>query len=68
MDATRSSMGRSMDSANVSAGSNWSEIAVSNQRSVRKINRGKIHMPKVTLMGKLAKVKKGPAKKIGKEK
>jgi hypothetical protein len=42
------------------------EVSSSNQRSVRKVSaRQKVHMPKITLTGKLAKVTKGPGKKIG---
>ena len=52
--------------------SNWSEVSVSNQRSVGKKARRKVssrfRMPKIAKVGKLAKVTKGPAKKIGKEK
>lgn len=37
-----------------------SEVSVSNQRSVRKVtNQRKVKMPKVTLMGKLAKINGG---------
>jgi len=51
------------------------EVSASNQRSVRKAGRktssrgqrNTVRMPRITLMGKLAKVTKGPAKKIGKE-
>lgn len=52
-------------------GQGSSEVSVSNQRSVRKASSRKGHhlrMPKITKVGKLAKVTKGPAKKIGKEK
>lgn len=50
------------------------EVSASNQRSVgrsarKASSRGhQLRMPKITRVGKLAKIKKGPAKKIGKEK
>lgn len=43
----------------------FNEVSVSNQRSVRKTSH-KLRMPRVTHMGKRAKISKGPAKKIGK--
>ncbi len=45
------------------------EVSVSNQRSVRRTaGKARFRMPKITKVGKLAKVTKGPARKIGKEK
>ena len=53
-----------MQSASASAPSN--EVSVSNQRSVGKRRKTSYRFPspKITNMGKPAKVSKGPAKKI----
>ncbi len=60
-----------MDSSGSASAERFSEVSVANQRSVRKASRkasSRFPMPKITLVGKLAKIKAGPAKKIGKEK
>ena len=48
------------------AQSSWSEVAVSNQRSVNKKRKTSYRFPspKITNVGKPPKISKGPAKKI----